>query len=424
MTHPLASFPRDHHRGGQGVCSVCSAHVPTLAVAIDRAKRNRSAVLIEATSNQVDQFGGYTGMTPAGFRDRVESLARERGLPGDALILGGDHLGPNPWRGEPAAAAMDKARELVRQYAAAGFGKIHLDCSMALGGDAGAAPAPETAAERAAALSAVAETAAVRAGREAPVYVIGTEVPIPGGATHDLDAGPRPTSAADAEATLEIHRRAFAKAGLDAAWSRVIGLVVQPGVEFGNYTVADYDRNKAAELSAFMAGRGDLVFEAHSTDYQTPRALAEMVEDHYAIVKVGPWLTFAYREALFALDAIAGELASPVGLRETLEAVMTEKPDYWRGHYHGDETALKLARAFSFSDRIRYYWPEPRVQAATDRLMNCPALTAIPLSLLEQYLPGQCRAVREGELARLPRALAEYAIGTVLETLARATARP
>ena len=50
-------------------------------------------------------------------------------------MLGGDHLGPYVWRAEPADEAMAKARDLVRDYVAAGYTKIHLDASMRLGGD-------------------------------------------------------------------------------------------------------------------------------------------------------------------------------------------------------------------------------------------------------------------------------------------------
>ncbi|WP_410959035.1 class II D-tagatose-bisphosphate aldolase non-catalytic subunit, partial [Salmonella sp. 5800] len=86
-------------------------------------------------------------------------------------ILGGDHLGPNAWRSFPAEEAMQRAEALIDAYVCAGFTKIHLDTSMACGGD------PErlsdsVVAQRAARLCAVAEAAAVRAGLKThPVYV-------------------------------------------------------------------------------------------------------------------------------------------------------------------------------------------------------------------------------------------------------------
>ncbi|TIW26660.1 MAG: tagatose-bisphosphate aldolase, partial [Mesorhizobium sp.] len=73
--------------------------------------------------------GGYTGMAPAAFRGLVETYAGRAGLPLDRLILGGDHLGPNPWKHDSAAEAMRKAAAMIDAYAAAGFTKLHLDTS-------------------------------------------------------------------------------------------------------------------------------------------------------------------------------------------------------------------------------------------------------------------------------------------------------
>ncbi len=43
-----------------GIYAVCSAHPLVLEAAIRYASANQTPLLIEATSNQVDQFGGYT----------------------------------------------------------------------------------------------------------------------------------------------------------------------------------------------------------------------------------------------------------------------------------------------------------------------------------------------------------------------------
>ncbi|MGO7638701.1 class II D-tagatose-bisphosphate aldolase non-catalytic subunit, partial [Rhizobium leguminosarum] len=80
------------------------------------------------------------------------------------------------------------------------------------------------------------------------------------------------------------------------------------------------------------------VFEAHSTDYQPAEALSALVDCGFAILKVGPGLTFALREALYGLDAIADVLAGKTprtGLVTTMEKIMVEKPASWAGHYGG-----------------------------------------------------------------------------------------
>ncbi|HEX5333436.1 MAG TPA: D-tagatose-bisphosphate aldolase, class II, non-catalytic subunit [Cellulomonas sp.] len=408
------------HKAGEavGVTSVCSAHPLVLEAAVLQALEDGTAVLVEATSNQVDQFGGYTGMKPADFRDLVHGIADRRGLPRRRVVLGGDHLGPNTWRQLGPEEAMNRAEALVEAYVAAGFTKIHLDCSMPCAGD----PSPLTddlVAERAARLARVAEATAVREhGASTLLYVVGTEVPVPGGAHETIDTL-APTSSEAARATIARHQKAFDDAGIGSAWNRVIGLVVQPGVEFDHLRVVDYQRNRTQELQHVVDEHPNLVFEAHSTDYQTAERLTELVEDHWAVLKVGPGLTFALREALFALAAIEDELVDAADrshLVEVVERRMLDQPQWWQGYYDGDERDQHLARYYSYSDRVRYYWPDPEIHAAESRLLANLASVDIPLPMLSQYLPNQYARVRRGELAAEPTALVIDSVRDVLRT--------
>lgn len=412
------------HRAGRavGLYSVCSAHPLVLQAAMQVAQAHGTPLLIEATSNQVDQFGGYTGMTPPQFRDHVLELAAAQGLPAGRIVLGGDHLGPNSWQQLPAAEAMAHARQLIEAYVAAGFEKIHLDCSMACADD----PRPLSdalVARRSVELAQVAEATAARLGLAPPVYVIGTEVPVPGGES-SLGGGVAVTAAAAAAATHAVHRQAFAAQGLDAAWQRVIAMVVQPGVDFDHSAVQHYQPAAAAALSAFAAGQPGLVFEAHSTDYQTEASLHALVRDHYAILKVGPALSFALREALFALSAIEAELLPAqqcAALPEVLERSMLAQPRHWLKHYAGSPEAQRLLRRYAFSDRCRYYWGEAEVQAAQKQLLaNLDGLGGLPLPLLSQHLPVQYAAVLAGELRPQALDLLRHKISQVLAAYARA----
>jgi D-tagatose-1,6-bisphosphate aldolase subunit GatZ/KbaZ len=172
----------------------------------------RGPLLIEATCNQVNQFGSYTGMTPADFVGYVREVAQENHFPFENIILGGDHLGPSVWRNEPAEVAMQKAEALVCDFVEAGFVKIHLDCSMRLADDPQGALDVELSAERTGRLAKVAE----RVGNANLRYVIGTEVPIPGGAIqHEEDVSV--TKVEDAQQTLGVTREAFLQAGLESA---------------------------------------------------------------------------------------------------------------------------------------------------------------------------------------------------------------
>lgn len=414
----LTQMVEQHKRGkASGIYAVCSAHPLVLESAIRYAHANHTPLLIEATSNQVDQFGGYTGMTPADFRDFVCQLADSLGFPQSELILGGDHLGPNRWQNQPAAQAMANADDLIKSYVAAGFKKIHLDCSMSCADD----PVPltdEIVAERAARLAKVAEeTSQQHFGESDLVYVIGTEVPVPGGA-HETLTELEVTTPEAARATLEAHRHAFEKQGLNAIWPRIVALVVQPDVEFDHTHIIDYQPQKALALSKMVEAYDTLVFEAHSTDYQTPQSLRQLVKDHFAILKVGPALTFALREALFSLAAIEEELLPAKtcsGLRHVLESVMLDRPEYWQSHYHGDGHARRLARGYSYSDRVRYYWPDSQIDDAFERLVRNLADEPIPLPLISQYLPLQYVKVREGNINATPRELIISHIQDILQ---------
>jgi len=414
----LLDLVRRHRAGAAlGIYSVCSAHPLVLQAALVHARGSGGHALIEATSNQVNQDGGYTGLRPAQFRDAVLAMADAAGLPRERVLLGGDHLGPNAWQDLPAQEALSRAGVMVTQYVQAGFRKIHLDCSMSCADDPRTLTDPVVAA-RTALLCAQAEAAWRGCGGEPPVYVVGTEVPVPGGAQEELQelAVTEPEAAL---ATVAAHREAFTQHNLGAAWERVIGLVVQPGVEFDHDRVIDYRPERAQRLSRCLGDVPHLVFEAHSTDYQREASLTALVRDHFAILKVGPGVTFALREAIWALDRIEREWlgeAHSSHVRATILGVMREEPGYWRRYYHATGHALELQLEYSLSDRIRYYWPHAAVTAALARMALSFERGAAPLALLSQYLPAAYEAVRAGEIsARLP----DLVIHHVRQVLAR-----
>lgn len=359
----LGDIVRANRAGAhRGIPSYCTAHPETLSAIFAAYRDDEAPILVEATCNQVNPFGGYTGMDPAAFRAFVKGLARDEGVDPARIILGGDHLGPNPWKSEPADAAMAKARDMVAAYVAAGFTKIHLDASMACAGDG--VLGEDAMALRAADLCVVAEAS----GKADLCYVIGTEVPIPGGETGALDA--LAVTAPDAFAkTFELHRQAFAARGLEPAFERVIAGVVQPGVDFGNDQVFAFRSDEAEALSRSVMRFPDMVFEAHSTDYQPEAALADLVRGRFAILKVGPELTFAFRQAVVAMAHIeaATSVSQPSSILDVLASEMRENPRDWRAYVAADhrEPVMML---YGLSDRVRYYWPRTAVQAALHRL--------------------------------------------------------
>lgn len=378
-----ALIERNRAGSAEVLPSVCSTQPEVLTAALLLARELSSLLLVEATSNQVNQFGGYTGMKPAELAERLTALVGRLGLDPQRLVLGGDHLGPQVWRRETAATAMKSAADLVRTYVRAGFHKIHLDCSEPCADDPRPLP-PALCAARAAELAAECERAAT--SRSDLAYVIGTEVPRPGGALAEEEAL-RPTKPADAAEVIELHRQAFTRMA-PAAWERVAALVVQPGVEFSPDHVVHYDAAGAGGLAQALEGRPRMCFEAHSTDYQRPQALAALGAGHFAILKVGPALTDAYRRALYTLDAMSGALDKHGvrrALADVMEQLMLSEPRHWREHYHGTEAECRWLRHHSYADRVRYYWPQPAAREAVTALYDHVDALRPPLYVLRDY---------------------------------------
>ena len=363
MKHPLQEMMDKRRQGIRcGIPSYCSANELVIEIALRRAKERSIPVLIEATANQVNQFGGYTGMKPADFYQMVLKMAKDIDLPENMMILAGDHLGPLTWQKQLYKAAMKGYEELKAEK-------------------------PD----------------AMR-----PVFVIGSEVPIPGGATEAEDtlAVTSPDAFRD---TVSTYQRVWTEEGVGDGMKDVIAVVVQPGVEFGDEQVFDYDPAAAVDLCAALKEFPDICFEGHSTDYQTATDLYNMVTDGIAILKVGPALTYGLREALFSLSMMEKELVPEekrANFIETLDAVMLASPANWEKHYHGDEKHLAQCRKYSYSDRARYYIGQPEVVTAMNKLFDNLREYPIPMNMLHQYMPISYAKIREGKLKLDPRELA------------------
>ena len=414
MKHPIQEMMEQRRQGKKcGIPSYCTANPLVLEIILRRAKLLNTPVLIEATANQVNQYGGYTGMVPSDFYEMIIKMAKEFDVPENLIILGGDHLGPLTWQNLPEKEAMEKSVELVYQYARAGFTKIHLDTSMKVADDPEGLLSTETIARRGAELYKASmkgyeELKAEKPDALRPVFVIGSEVPIPGGAQEAEDSL-TVTSPAAFQDTVATYKRIFEEAGVGEGWKNVVAVVVQPGVEFGDDQVFLYSHDAAAGLCAALKEYPEVCFEGHSTDYQSPECLKDMVQDGIAILKVGPALTYGLREALFALSFMEKELVPQekrAGFIETLERVMLAQPGNWQKHYHGDDKQLALARKYSFSDRARYYIGQPEVTAAIDKLFANLKEYPIPMNMLHQYMPVTYAKVRDGLLPLDPKELA------------------
>lgn len=437
MKHPLLKIIElQKNNQPVGIYSACTANGIVLEAAMEKAKETNSLLLIESTSNQVDQYGGYTNMKPQDFVNYVHQIAKKVNLDLEQIILGGDHLGPLTFTQDNEKEAMEKAKELVRQYVLAGYTKIHIDTSMKVNDDdPNLRLTDEVIAKRGAILALECEKAyqqLLQTNPKAlhPIYIVGSEVPIPGGSQDAVDTGVAVTKVADFKHTVNAFKEAFNNLDLQDAFNYVMAVVVQPGVEEKDSGCTEYDREKAKDLMQAINDYPNLVFEGHSTDYQTKIKLKQLVEDGVGILKVGPGLTFSLREAFFALAYIEQEMyrnTSTVtsNFIEVLENEMLKEPKYWQKHYHGTPSEIALKRKFSFSDRCRYYLPTDAVSAALDTLLN-NLKDGAPLNLLSQFMPIEYTLVRENKLnndplslikSRIKYTISEYLFATNQEKL-------
>jgi D-tagatose-1,6-bisphosphate aldolase subunit GatZ/KbaZ len=404
-SHPLRKIVSlNRQKNPIGVFSVCSSDPMVIRAAVRDAVVNDYPVVIESTANQVNQFGGYTGMKPLDFVELVQRIVQEEGLPTSQLILGGDHLGPLTWTNYPEMEAMELSKALVRSYILSGYTKIHIDTSMKLADDGPGPLDVHVSARRGAELVSVALQAFeeyVSSNPEAPspVFIVGSEVPIPGGSqVHENSL--QPTDPKDFTYQFGVFKSTFEEFDID--FNQVIAFVVQPGVEFGDDFVIQYDRKKAANLIDSLQTTSGVVFEGHSTDYQTTESLSHLIEDGVGILKVGPALTFRLREALQKLEHIECLLIDQESQRsqfmQTLLATMDNNPKYWARYYQGNPQEVKFKKVFSYSDRCRYYLSEKDVQKSIKSLFE--NVKTVPEAMMSLYFPNQYTSCMNGKISQ------------------------
>ena len=110
--------------------SFCTSNLDVLKSILIYSKKKKLPCLIESTSNQVNQYGGYTNLKPKQFHKKIFNLAKSINFSKKNLYLGGDHLGPLPWKNEKSKKSLRNSVVLINDYIKANYCKIHLDTSI------------------------------------------------------------------------------------------------------------------------------------------------------------------------------------------------------------------------------------------------------------------------------------------------------
>ena len=89
--------------------SFCTANFDVIESIFYFCNSNKLPCLIECTSNQVNQDGGYTNHSPKKFIKKINNLRKKIKFNHSKLFLGGDHLGPLPWKSSSNKIALDNS---------------------------------------------------------------------------------------------------------------------------------------------------------------------------------------------------------------------------------------------------------------------------------------------------------------------------
>ena len=90
---------------------------------------------------------------------------------------------------------------------------------------------------------------------------------------------------------------------------------------------------------------------------------------------------------------------------EVIDEVMLNEPGYWKKYYRPTWSQAMVDIHFSLSDRIRYYWPHPRIRQSVEKLIANLTDAKLPLGLISQYMPVQFERLSLNELNAEPHAL-------------------
>lgn len=364
MTNHLLQIVRAvRQQIGPAIPAVASVLPDVIAAGLRQAREHGLPALIEAPAEEVNQFGGHSGLTPADFAALVQDVAHSHGLDAVPLILGADGLGPGLWPGLDPSAAMTHAERMVADFAAAGFNRLQFHALDAPG---------------IARLVSVAETHAPP--RHPPVYAL------PAGG----DPASSVTSPEDLAEALTRHEAAFAEADLAGAWRRVHTMSVRFGMGFTPAHVERFDIEQPDQLSAVLRDHDRIALEAEAVDYQSARVCADLTRRNVAVLKLGPSLSFAWREALYGLSHVHAWSEGGPHISERMEALMLADPAMWQQDGRGPAGHSRLLRHFGFTDRIRHYWSKAGAELAA--LCDSMEASGLHLPLLLQYLPPETLA--------------------------------
>ena len=369
----------------RGFYGIHSTHPLVLRAAMRQALGDGNVLLVEFDG---PQRGKNSIKRPGDYTLFLNKLACDNGFPPERLVIGSGQMRVNSRQvlqeEQSRLQFHEKAVAWVVECVNAGFEKIYLESGeLTESGQIAALQAD---------LCRAAENAFERAGtgKGQPYYVLGTLF-----TAADENKQLKPEEIVDSVTAIwKAGKKAFQAAGLEDAWQRVIALAVQPEMGYTDYEVKPYQSETALGLKQLSEKYGRFVYEVPSADYQPSLSVERLHADRFAILGIGPELTFTMREALFSLAMLENEwMIGKPGARLSnliveLDKAMQLDPQGWRDVYKGNGFEQLLARKYSCRDLSRNYWQERDVEAAVEQLMKNLVQNPPPLPILRQFFAG------------------------------------
>jgi len=331
--------------------SFCTSNIDVLNSILFFCHIKKLPCLIECTSNQVNQNGGYTNKNPKIFINEILNISKKINFDKNKLFLGGDHLGPLPWKNKNKDLAIKKSIVLIENFLKEEFCKIHIDTSIKCKDDKYINN--EIIFDR---TSKILSHPKIKKKIKNKFIIIGTEVPLSGsGDTEKVVVTKQKQIEDEVRKFRDILKSLKIK-------NKLFGLVVEPGMKYNHSSILKPNLSSFSKKKK-LSKKNNFVYEAHSTDYQSQLILKKLVKNNFKFLKVGPELTYNYSRSLFLMHNIEKKIykKNDSNIKNILIASMKKKNKYWKNYYEKKNPKLLI---HSKLDRMRYYFNIKSVESS------------------------------------------------------------
>ncbi len=337
--------------------SFCTSNLDVIRLAILYCKLRNYPILIESTSSQVNQHKGYSGKNPKNFFNSVNNIAKKLKYQ-KKLYIGGDHLGPLPWKNKNSKLGIKNSIKLINDCLKSNYSKIHIDTSIKCSDDT-KLTSEEIFSRTKIILNKIKKNKKLRK----IFLIIGTEVPLSGG---NDKSKIKLTSKAQIIEEVKKFKNILKSINL---MNKTFGLVIEPGMKFMDYKI-QIPKFKNFKNKQKLSKKNKFVYEAHSTDYQPKSSLKKLVNNNFKFLKVGPELTYNYCRSLFLMEKIERSYQFPISsnFEKKIMNTMQKNKKYWKNYYSGNKRKLNNLLLNSKLDRMRYYLNVQNITKSIDLL--------------------------------------------------------